>query len=95
MREPTTQICGGIIIFDFDGLALTHIMQFTPSFAAMILEWVQVRFIEHTFVRSAIEIFYQIFGYFVGGTHITTKGRAHFQQLIHFQHAVFDIQTIH
>jgi len=41
MREPTTQICGGIIIFDFDGLALTHIMQFTPTFAAMILEWVQ------------------------------------------------------
>jgi len=41
MREPTTQICGGMIIFDFDGLALTHIMQFTPSFAAMILEWVQ------------------------------------------------------
>jgi len=41
MREPTTQICGGIIIFDFDGLALTHIMQFSPSFAAMILEWVQ------------------------------------------------------
>lgn len=41
MREPTTQICGGLIIFDFEGLSLNHIMQFTPSFAAMILEWVQ------------------------------------------------------
>lgn len=41
MREPTTQICGGMVLFDFDGLALTHIMQFTPTFAAMILEWVQ------------------------------------------------------
>jgi hypothetical protein len=41
MREPTTQICGGLIILDFDGLSLNHIMQFTPSFAAMILEWVQ------------------------------------------------------
>lgn len=42
IREPTTQICGGMIIFDFEGLALNQIMQFTPSFAAMILEWVQV-----------------------------------------------------
>jgi len=41
MKEPTTQICGGIIIFDFDGLGLNHIMQFTPSFAKMILDWVQ------------------------------------------------------
>lgn len=42
MREPTTQICGGMVVFDFDGLALSHVMQFTPSFAAMLLEWVQV-----------------------------------------------------
>lgn len=41
MREPTSQISGGMVIFDFDGLALTHVMQFTPSFAAMLLEWVQ------------------------------------------------------
>lgn len=41
MMEPKTQICGGIVIFDFDGLSLNHVMQFTPSFAAMILSWVQ------------------------------------------------------
>lgn len=41
MMEPKTQICGGIVIMDFDGLSLNHIMQFTPSFAAMILQWVQ------------------------------------------------------
>lgn len=59
MREPTTQICGGIIIFDFDGLALTHIMQFTPSFAAMILEWVQVCFIEHFYEFSMKSRYWQ------------------------------------
>lgn len=42
MLEPTTQICGGSVILDFDGLALSHIMQFTPTFAALVLTWVQV-----------------------------------------------------
>lgn len=42
MLEPTTQICGGSVILDFDGLSLTHIMQFTPAFAALVLTWIQV-----------------------------------------------------
>lgn len=41
MLEPVTQANGVIVIFDFDGLSLTHVMQFTPSIAMMILEWVQ------------------------------------------------------
>lgn len=42
MLEPKTQICGGAVILDFDGLSLNHVMQFTPSFAALVLQWVQV-----------------------------------------------------
>jgi len=41
MVEPATQICGGMCIFDFEGLSLNHVMQFTPSFAATVLQWVQ------------------------------------------------------
>lgn len=44
MLEPKTQICGGAVILDFSGLSLNHIMQFTPSFAALVLQWVQVIF---------------------------------------------------
>lgn len=42
MVEPETQICGIISIFDMKGLSFKHIMQFTPSYAKMVLEWIQV-----------------------------------------------------
>ncbi|CAB3230631.1 unnamed protein product [Arctia plantaginis] len=41
MVEPQTQICGIISIFDMKGLSFKHIMQFTPSYAKMVLEWIQ------------------------------------------------------
>lgn len=33
--------------------------------------------------------------FIAGGPNIATEGRSHFQQLLHFQHAICDIQTIH
>lgn len=39
--EPTTQICGGSVVLDMEGLPLGHVMHFTPSFAATLLEWLQ------------------------------------------------------
>lgn len=41
MVEPQTQICGIISLFDMKGLSFKHIMQFTPSYAKMILDWIQ------------------------------------------------------
>lgn len=41
MAEPKTQICGVNSVFDMKGLSFKHIMQFTPSYAKMVLDWIQ------------------------------------------------------
>ncbi|KAI8121802.1 Chromosome transmission fidelity protein 18 like protein [Lucilia cuprina] len=41
MVEPLSQICGAIVIIDVEGLPMGHVMQFTPNFAAMLLDYVQ------------------------------------------------------
>lgn len=41
MDEPRTQLNGAVVILDMDGLSLTQILQFTPRFAAIVVEWVQ------------------------------------------------------
>lgn len=40
--EPKTQISGANVLIDLVGLSLNHVWQFSPSFANMLLEWVQV-----------------------------------------------------
>lgn len=42
MIEPKTQVGGVHIILDMKGLSLSHITQFTPRLAQLILEFVQV-----------------------------------------------------
>jgi hypothetical protein len=41
MAEPMTQVNGVSVILDMEGLTLGQILHFTPSYAAMILEWLQ------------------------------------------------------
>lgn len=40
--EPRTQIAGTALIIDFDGFGLQQALQFTPAFAKIILDWLQV-----------------------------------------------------
>lgn len=42
MTEYRTQISGLDVIFDLEGLSIQHIYQISPSFASVILHWVQV-----------------------------------------------------
>lgn len=39
--EPSTQVAGGIVIFDMDGLTLQQTWQFTPPFAKRIVDLLQ------------------------------------------------------
>lgn len=43
IKEPETQISGVIAIFDMKGLSFSHVMQFTPFYAKMVIEWIQVK----------------------------------------------------
>ncbi|CAG9784217.1 unnamed protein product [Diatraea saccharalis] len=41
LEEPRTQISGVVTILDMRGLSFAQIMQFTPSFAKMMVDWIQ------------------------------------------------------
>lgn len=45
MLEPTTQVCGAIVVFDMDGLTLSQATKFTPAFAKRIVDWLQVSYL--------------------------------------------------
>lgn len=41
MAEPMTQVNGVTVVLDMEGLSLGQIVHFTPSYAAMVLDWLQ------------------------------------------------------
>ncbi|CAG9566643.1 unnamed protein product [Danaus chrysippus] len=41
MVEPRTQVCGVAVVLNMKGLSFSQIMQFTPSFAKMVVDWIQ------------------------------------------------------
>lgn len=40
--EPRTQVAGTVLLVDFIGLTANHVWQFTPNFAKLTLDWIQV-----------------------------------------------------
>lgn len=42
LMEPATQVAGGVVIFDMEGLSLQQCWQFTPQIAKRIVDWLQV-----------------------------------------------------
>uniref|UniRef100_A0A8D8YU00 Clavesin-1 n=1 Tax=Cacopsylla melanoneura TaxID=428564 RepID=A0A8D8YU00_9HEMI len=41
MQEPETQVKGGVILLDFEGLSAKQALQFTPSFSYKLLTFIQ------------------------------------------------------
>lgn len=41
MTEPKSQVAGGRVIIDVEGLSLSHVTYLTPSFAKMLIEFIQ------------------------------------------------------
>lgn len=41
MLEPETQICGTVVLMDFDGLTMKQAMGFTPTFSMRLLTFIQ------------------------------------------------------
>jgi hypothetical protein len=42
LKEPVSQICGAVVIMDFNGLGAKQVAGLTPAFAYRLLTFIQV-----------------------------------------------------
>ncbi|KAF5300289.1 hypothetical protein FQA39_LY11146 [Lamprigera yunnana] len=79
--EPETQVNGGVVILDFEGLSTKHVMAFTPAVSMRLLSFIQdampLRLKEVHIVKQPF-IFNMVWAIFKPFVKEKLKGRLHF-----------------
>lgn len=93
MLEPRTQISGAVLIVDLDGMNLPHVLQFSPNFAKMLLDWVQVHLRKLSLFHTVL--YFKNLYKNLGLDAFKTESNSCCQTILRIQYGFCCIQTIY